>query len=107
MIHYLPKPYADELFFSIVVRYLQHTDSKNEAGAKDLYGIVCPTNTILPRNLDRFVENVRDVFSIRSEYIINYHTVFPVIERLWSKELSQKSSGPFDKIALTVFIFSI
>lgn len=93
MIQYLPKHYSDELFFSMVVRYLHHTDSKAESGAIDLYGTLCATNTILPRNIDRFVENVRDIFSVNSEYIINHHTVYPVIEGLWSKDQSQRVFG--------------
>ncbi|HEV8513155.1 MAG TPA: TniQ family protein [Cyclobacteriaceae bacterium] len=80
MIAYFPDPYPDELLYSIVARYIEHTNSSQKKGCADLFGTKISTLSLhLPNNLLRFVERITCVIKCDIETLMSKHTIYPLI----------------------------
>lgn len=80
MMHFFPKPYPDELLYSVLARYSKEVGNiKTISNIEDMFGsrnvIASPE---LPGKLDMLLLNIPDN-RLTSDYIIQKHTMFPYI----------------------------
>ena len=105
MIAYFPKPYKDELYYSILARYHYHSGNEFKSQTlNELTGRYIDVNIELPVGLDYMVSKVK-LFSNQytKDYFVNSHTVIPFVKIFkneeWTKEsinYSLKASVLFD-----------
>ncbi|MHB8131544.1 MAG: TniQ family protein, partial [Mobilitalea sp.] len=86
MLTFFPKPYPDELLYSIVARY--HVWSGNEEMSdtmEQLYGYRRERATLfIPKHLKRLAERTKE-FGLNYETLLYEHTIFPFITCFLSK----------------------
>lgn len=95
MIAYFPKPYRDELYYSILARY--HFQSGNEFKSQtlmELTGKYREINIELPVGLDYLVSKVK-LFSDQytRDYFVNSHTIIPFVKIFKNKEWTRESTN--------------
>ena len=83
MMHYFPKPYSDELLYSIIARYCIQSGNTNVIySTEDIFGkenrnvVISPE---LPGNIDLLVSNLPGSTKITSDSLIYNSTLFPYI----------------------------
>ncbi len=78
MLSYLPKPYPDELFYSIIARYFAHIGGARGAGVEELFGRRGSRAQVdLPSSLGYFAENAAALWGLTAEEIAERYTLFP------------------------------
>ncbi len=78
MLSYLPKPYDDELLYSIVARYLTHVGGARGASVEQLFGKRGVRAQVdLPSSLGRFAENAAALWGLTAEEIAEKYTLLP------------------------------
>ncbi|AXQ50878.1 TnsD family Tn7-like transposition protein [Lysinibacillus fusiformis] len=94
MIAYFPKPYNNELYYSILARYYSYSgDILPSYTLKELTGETRNISFEVPIGLDYLVTKVKKFSSIYSkEYFINNHTIFPVVRPFKRAEWTRKFS---------------
>jgi len=115
MILNFPRPYDDEIFYSVVARYFEYFGN---GGYKDLLKALFSTNTIsatidFPSGLNDFCSNVKNiVFS--EDHIISNHTLFPFYSRFIDSKnkkriidsMHNKSGDIHTRVGINAGIFS-
>jgi hypothetical protein len=91
MISFLPKPYPDEILYSILARYhIRSGNTSPKATLKELFNSQTTIATIdLPSNLDYLIKNLQFVSNYQIEDLIYKHTLYP----LYSPFLQKKGTG--------------
>lgn len=78
MLTYLPKPYDDELLYSIIARYFAHVGGLRGGSIEQFFGRRSVTAQVdLPCSLGRFAENAAPLWGLTAENIAERHTLFP------------------------------
>lgn len=92
MIAYFVDPRPDELFYSIICRYKDHTLSGHWMINEDLFGAGknIPSNIFYPHHLGNFYNSIGKHFSLTPEDIIQNHTVLPQYFRFTSQEKADR-----------------
>jgi hypothetical protein len=91
MIGYFPKPYPDELLYSIVARYLSHTLNCYSAGSRDLFGKSAKAvNFYLPNHIESLSNNIKGTIEINPLDFIENHTMYPFTRYFASEAKSQE-----------------
>ncbi|WP_144788720.1 hypothetical protein [Lysinibacillus fusiformis] len=88
MIGYFPKPYEDELYYSIIARYHIHVGNLSRKQTnKELFSKKVNINFELPMGLAYLVSKV-SIFpkEFTKEYFFNKHTVIPFVKPFKSEE---------------------
>lgn len=80
MMHYFPKPYPDELLYSVLARYSKEAGNiKSISNIDDMYG---SRNVIsspeLPGKMNMLISNLPDN-RYTADYFIKEHTLFPYV----------------------------
>jgi hypothetical protein len=90
MMHYFPKPYPDELLYSIIARYCIQSGNTNVIySSEDIFGrdnrcfAISPE---LPGNIDLLVSNIPNSTELTSNYFICNSTLFPYIASFLPEE---------------------
>ncbi|MFT9820807.1 TnsD family Tn7-like transposition protein [Lysinibacillus sp. NPDC056185] len=105
MIGHFPKPYKDELYYSILARYHNHSMNISKSQTLlELTGKYRAINLELPLGLDYFVSVVKPFSNMYSkDYFIDNHTVIPFVkpfkkEKWFNRPINRslKSSHLFD-----------
>ena len=80
MISFLPKPYPDEILYSILARYhIRSGNTSPKATLKELFNSQTTIATIdLPSNLDYLIKNPQFVSNYQIEDLIYKHTLYPL-----------------------------
>lgn len=91
MIYNFPKAYEDEIFYSIVARYVEYFGN---SGPKQLLGEMFSTNLIsatidFPTGLNAFTNNVRSS-QYEADTIISRHTLYPLFARFLDTNRNSK-----------------
>lgn len=83
MMHYFPKPYPDELLYSIIARYCIQSGNTNVIySSEDIFGRENRNLAIspeLPGNIDLLVSNLPESTKLTSDLFIYNSTLFPYI----------------------------
>lgn len=92
MISYFPKPYKNELYYSILARYYSYSgDILPSHTLKELTGGTRNIKFDVPIGLEHLVTKVKSFSSIFSkDYFINNHTVFPIVRPFKRGEWKRK-----------------
>ncbi|HEX9660283.1 MAG TPA: TniQ family protein, partial [Rhodothermales bacterium] len=78
MLSYLPKPYDDELLYSIVARYFTHVGGARGSIVEQLFGRRGVRAQVdLPSSLGRFAENAAALWGLTAEEIAERYTLLP------------------------------
>lgn len=78
MLSYLPKPYDDELLYSVVARYFTHVGGARGASVEQLFGKRGVRAQVdLPSSLGRFAENAAALWGFIAEEIAEKYTLLP------------------------------
>lgn len=78
MLSYLPKPYDDELLYSIVARYFTHVGGARGSIVEQLFGRRGVRAQVdLPSSLGRFSENAAALWGLTAEEIAERYTLLP------------------------------
>lgn len=79
MIGYFPKPYPDELFYSICARFQDRMQYPSKLAAiEDLFGSTTTMVAVdFPNNLDKLLTNLQPETYYTFEAIVNKHTLLP------------------------------
>lgn len=79
MISFLPKPYPDEILYSILARYhIRSGNTSPKATLKELFNSQTTIATIdLPSNLDYLIKNLQLISNYQIEDLIYKHTLYP------------------------------
>lgn len=115
MIVNFPKPYDDEIFYSVVARYFEYYGT---GGHKELLKALFLSNTItatldFPSGLKDFCSNVKTgVF--REEFIISSHSLFPFYSRFIDSKkkmrildsMSKRSGNIHTRVGINAGVFS-
>ena len=86
MIYNVPRPYEDEIFYSIIARFLEYYSTGNLKGClTNLFSRNSISATLdFPSGLRGFIENLYGGF-LTVEQIINNHTLLPLYSRFLPK----------------------
>ncbi|MGE7694962.1 TnsD family Tn7-like transposition protein [Lysinibacillus sp. NPDC094177] len=95
MIVYFPKPYKNELYYSILARYHFYSgDIHPSYTLKELTGRARRINFEVPIGIDNLVTKAKIFSSTYSrDYFINNHTIIPLVRPFKKKEWIQKLIG--------------
>ncbi|MGD2198444.1 TnsD family Tn7-like transposition protein [Lysinibacillus fusiformis] len=106
MLSYFPKPYKDELYYSILARYHYHMGNiGNLQTMKELLGKFIKVNFELPKGIDYLTSEVQ-FFSenYTRDYFINNHTIIPFVKPFktesWNKSLENNN---FERSSVALF----
>jgi len=106
MIGYFPKPYNDELYYSILARYHSHVGSNVKSSTlNELIGKAQLSDFELPVGVNKLISEVQQ-FS--KEYCLNYfiynHTLIPLLRAFkseeWFKRLKNNQFNNSNKVSL-------
>jgi hypothetical protein len=89
---YLPKPYDDELLYSIIARYFAHVGGSRFSGVDHLFGnrnII--TKVDLPCFLERLAVNTAALWKLNAESIAAKHTLFPYYTHFVNDSVREKA----------------
>jgi hypothetical protein len=79
MVSFFPKPYPDEILYSVIARY--HIRSGNTSTKVTLTELFNSSSTVatadLPSNLNTLSENLQPFFNYRVEELIYKYTLYP------------------------------
>lgn len=82
MILHLPKPYPDEILYSVIARYLVHTGGLSATLLhKNFFGILSKPQVDLPGGLDLLAEATWPTWKMTGEEIANNLTLLPYYSR--------------------------
>ena len=99
MIGYFPKPYENELYYSIFARYHKHVGNYYISNTlTELVGEYYPINYEMPIGTDYLVSQVKQFSDLYSnEYFINNHTLIPFVKPFmkeeWEKSILNKNKS--------------
>nr|WP_294487050.1 TnsD family Tn7-like transposition protein [uncultured Anaerosporobacter sp.] len=94
MMHYFPKPYPDELLYSVLARYSKEAGNINTiSNIEDMFG---SRNVIsspeLPGKIDMLISSLPD-YQYTSDYFIHTHTMFPYISSFLPEDRAREVSA--------------
>ncbi len=93
MLGYFPVPYNDELLYSCIARYAQHTGQENNQKAviRDVFAtqtaVAIPD---LPSHLNNLVQNLSSIWSTNVNGLIGKHTLAPIYLPFLSESQADK-----------------
>lgn len=79
MLGYFPTPYPDELLYSLIARYHEHSANRGyKSTLMDLYGSTMPCAVVdLPSHLGRLAEHLPAINQVTAEDLLQETTLFP------------------------------
>jgi len=91
LLSYFPKPYPDEIFYSLIARYHDHTLSKYGQTYQKIYGLNRTLiSFILPNKLRLFAHRVKSVINLTEEGIIRNHTNYHFLSAFGSEKRANR-----------------
>lgn len=95
MVAYLPKPYPDELLYSIIARYLNHLGIRQSAKKvlMSMFGRAIGSRTDLPSSLERFAEQTYGLLGATGEEVAHRYTLLPYYTHYQSEAKVKEAIG--------------
>jgi hypothetical protein len=91
MVSYLPKPYNDELLYSIVARYKEHTNESYTKILAQLFNAeTFKLNFYMGKAINELVEQVKRVSSVGVDEFVHRHTIYPFFAAFAAKVEQEK-----------------
>lgn len=93
MVSYFPKPYDDELLYSVIARYQIHTGQlEDKVVLDDLFGVrTVAAVPDLPSHLNSFSKKVQRIWKTSSDDLIRQHTLAPIYLAFSPESISKKT----------------